>query len=373
MHVTEINDPAQLSGCRLLWKSLLAKTPGANYFQSLDWLEAYWRHFGQDQKLRVLVVRPGDDTIGILPLVVRTNRSRLGSASVLTYPLDHWGVFYGPIGPQPAATLTAALQFIRSRPRDWDLLSLGWVHRDGCDRGRTRRAMRFVGWLPVEELDTLAPAVDTSGSWEDYWSTRDAHWRSNLRRCERRLAEQGTVEYVRYRPSGIAYGDEDPRWDLYDDCLNVARNTWQAEETTGNTLSHPTVEPFLRDAHEAAARAGGLDLNLLYVGGRPAAFAYNYHYCGRVSGLRMGYDPAVSRHSTGAVLLKRMIQDSFERGDQAFDLGPASLDWKRPWQTSVEASYRYTNFAAGAPRAQAWRLKSYLKSWLGRELEVSHG
>jgi CelD/BcsL family acetyltransferase involved in cellulose biosynthesis len=364
MHVTEINHPADLAGCRLLWKSLLASTPDATYFQSLDWIESYWRHFGQNQKLRVLVVRSGDDAVGIVPLVVRGERTRFGRARVLTYPLDHWGVFYGPIGPQPAATLTAALQYIRSQPRDWDLLSLRWVHRDGHDRGRTGRAMRFVGWHPVEEVDHLAPAVDLGGSWDEYWSSRDARWRRNVARSERRLAEQGQVEYVRYRPAGVAYDDSDPRWDLYEACLSVARNTWQAGVTKGNTLSHATVEPFLRDAHAAAARAGGLDLNLLLVDGRPAAFAYSYHYSGHVSGLRMGYDPAVSRHGTGTILIKRMLHDSFERGDRTFDLGEASLDWKRPWQTSVEASCRYTYFAAGAPRAQALRVKTIVKRWL---------
>ncbi|HWB09041.1 MAG TPA: GNAT family N-acetyltransferase [Pirellulales bacterium] len=373
MHVTEISNPADLAGYRLPWKSLLASTPDASYFQSLDWLESYWRHYGQNQKLRVLVVRSGSDTVGILPLVVRSEPTRLGEARVLTYPLDHWGVFYGPIGRQPAATLTAGLQYIRSRPRDWDLLSLRWVPRDGHDRGRTQRAMRFVGWQPVEEVEQLAPAVDLGGSWDEYWSSRDGRLRSNVARSERRLAEQGRLEYVRYRPSGAAYGDADPRWDLYEACLRVARNTWQAGAATGNTLSHAKVEPFLRDAHAAAAHAGGLDLNLLFVAGRPAAFAYNYHYCGQVSGLRMGYDPAVSRHGSGTVLLKRMLQDSFDRGDRTFDLGPASFDWKKPWQTSVETSCRYTYFAAGAPRAQALRVKTIVKRWLRRELEVAHG
>src|SRR5487761_702804 len=266
MHVTEITDPAELSSYRLLWKSLLAKTPGATFFQSLDWLEPDLRHHRQHQKLRVLVVRAGDEAVGIVPLVVRTQRTRLGPAQVLTYPLDHWGVFYGPIGPQPAATLTAALQYLRSRPRDWQMLALRWVHRDGSDRGRTRRAMRFVGWRPLEEIDQRGPAGD-------------------------------------------------PRWDLIEACLQVARKSWQAGVDKGTTLSHGSVESYLRDGREAAARAGGLDLNLLLLDGRPAAFAYNYHYRGHTYGLRMGYDATVSRDGAGTVLMRRMLADGFERGD----------------------------------------------------------
>ena len=44
--VREINDPAELESLRLTWNVLLSQTAGASYFQSLDWLQTYWRHFG---------------------------------------------------------------------------------------------------------------------------------------------------------------------------------------------------------------------------------------------------------------------------------------------------------------------------------------
>ena len=54
--VIEINRIEDLAPYRLIWNSLLPQTRGASFFQSLDWLESYWRHFGQEQKLRVLIV-----------------------------------------------------------------------------------------------------------------------------------------------------------------------------------------------------------------------------------------------------------------------------------------------------------------------------
>ena len=54
--VVEINDPAELAGYRLLWTKLYSETAGASFFQSLDWLETYWRYHGDRQRLRVLVV-----------------------------------------------------------------------------------------------------------------------------------------------------------------------------------------------------------------------------------------------------------------------------------------------------------------------------
>ena len=364
-HVTEINNVEQLAGYRLLWRALLAETPLASFFQSLDWLEVYWRHFGQSQKLRVLVVESEGRPLGIVPLVVRTERYRVGPVRVLTYPLDDWGTFYSPLGSQPAATLAAAMGHVRRTHRDWDLLDLRWVDRLRTDRGQTQCALDAVGLRSREQTWDEAAIVDLASTWDEYWASRDTHWRTNVRRSEKKLAARGTVQYVRYRPEGAARDDADPRWDLYEMCLEIAQQSWQGAVTNGTTISHDAVRAYLRDTHLAAARAGAVDLNLLLLDGQPAAFAYNYHYQGHIYGLRMGYDAGVTRDGVGSVLVHRMLQDSFERGDQVFDMGPGSQRCKRHWRTHAVPSYHYIHFPATAVRAQALRLQRHVKSWLG--------
>ncbi len=386
--IIEINDWSQLSHHWLLWQSLLAETRGATYFQSIEWLEAYGRHFGHRQRLRVLVVSAGDGSpIGILPLVIKQEKTRLGTVRVLDYPLDGWGTFYGPIGPNPTATLIAGMRYIAATSRDWDLVDLRGIDADGLDAGRTKNAMRMAGLAAIERplsdcaqialamdprcgirMNSAAPTVrsgigDNSNadrSWQQYWSIRKPRFRQNIARAERRLAERGAVTFIRYRPEGNRFEDGDPRWDLYDACEAIARRSWQGGATDGTTLSHNSVRQFLRDAHETAAAAGGLDLNLLLVGGRPAAFAYNYHHRGAVYGLRMGYDLEVATEGSGNVLLRRMIEDSFERGDHLIDLGPDSIEIKRDWATRIQTSYHYQHYAPRQIKAQALRMKRWL-------------
>ncbi|MHB1038323.1 MAG: GNAT family N-acetyltransferase [Pirellulales bacterium] len=359
-HVLEINDLEELGAYRLLWNSLLPETRDASFFQSLDWLEVYWRHYGRDQKLRVLVVFAGGRPIGILPLVVRTEPTRLGPVRVLTYPLHDWGTFYSPIGPHPTATLAAGLGHVRRTGRDWDLVDLRWIDALGADRGRTVQAMRAAGFRPGRQIWTQAAMVDLRGTWAEYWAGRNARWRANVRRDERRLAEQGALTLLRYRPGGAAVGDGDPRWDLYDACEQIAGRSWQGSSETGTTLSHASIREFLRETHAAAARVGGLDLNLLLWKGQPVAFAYNYHYRGNVSGLRMGFDASRCRDGAGTVLQARILEDSFRRGDRLYDLGPGSLHCKRYWHTAIVSSFRYTHFPAADLRMQVLRLKRWL-------------
>ncbi len=360
-NVREINDISEAESCRLLWNSLLPATAGASFFHSLTWLKTYWRHFGADQKLRLLVVSSKHGPVGILPLVVRTEATRIGRVRVLTYPLDEWGTFYGPIGPNPTATLLAGLSHIRRTRRDWDMLDLRWIDEADSDRGRTPQTMRANGFQANRQAWAQTAQVQLTGTWEEYWARRTSHWRTNYRHNERRLAELGEVVHVRYRPAGTAAGDDDPRWDLFDTCQQIARESWQGSSTTGTTISHESVRNFLRDAHEAAVKAGCVDVNLLQVGGRPVAFNYNYCYRGHVFGLRMGFEDCPETAGAGTELLGRMLKGSFDLDDHTVDLGSKYLNCKQYWTTSIKMSYRYSHFPAAAVRVQALRAKRWLR------------
>lgn len=362
--VLEINQIEQLAQFRSEWRELLRQTPGASFFQSLEWLDVYWRHFGHGQKLRVLIAVSDDRPVGVVPLVVTREKTRLGSVRTLTFPLHDWGSFYGPIGPSPEETLTAALEHVRQTPRDWDLLELRWQGAVGTDPALGQKTMLAAGFQSHATLWDRAAIVDLEGTWDAYWAARKGAWLRRFHHAERKLAEQGTVRHVRYRPTD-QNADNSPRWDLYDACEELARRSWQGAATDGTTLSHEIVRAFLRDMHETAAAAGAVDLNLLLLDDVPAAFMYGYHYNGYVYGLRRGYDENRSRAGAGNVLLAYTLQDSFARGDRIYDMGVGSYPSKRYFWTRRVPILRYSHYSTSSPRMQLLRLKRW---WQSRRL-----
>ncbi len=361
--VIEVNEVGALSDLRSTWEALLAQTPDADFFRTLDWLEVYWKHYGAGQRLRVMVVLEAGEPVGFVPLVVRQQPTKLGRFRVLTYPLDDWGSFYGPIGPDPERLLALGLEYALSTEQGWDYLEIRWADTGSSLDNHVTRAMGRAGVSrPWRRLHTEIPVVCLNGTWNKYWAGRGGSWRSNYRRNEKKVARHGCVEHVRYRPQ--AAGDADPRWDLYTECERLAESSWQGDSTSGTTLCHTDIRPFLRDVHEAATRSGCLDLNLLSVDGHNAAFAYNYVYRGYVSSLRLGFDPRFARSGVGTVLTGRILADSFARGDHLYDFLPGSLDAKRRWQTSLKRSYRYSYCPSGLGRIRLLSVKRRLDDWL---------
>ena len=354
MDIRELNSIEDLSPLNSAWRELLDRTPHANFFQTLDWLAVYWKHYGKHQRLRVLAVEEDGVTKGILPLVVRRERTKVGPMRFLTYPLNYWGSFYGPIGANPNDILSAGIEYLKSMPRDWDVLELRWIGSQSDECSRFEQLLRSAGMRPVITTFDSTAVIALNGSWDDYLSQRSAKWRNNYRRWGRRIAELGEVTYLRHRPTG---GQDSPRWDLYDQCLGIAKASWQGSSETGTTLTHSSIADFVRDVHAAASQCGGLDLNLLLVNDRPIAFAYNYHFRGYVFGLRIGYDPELKNIGAGNLLYSRVIEDSFRRGDWRYDMGPGTLEAKRQLWTATLPLYRLSCFRSFSLRQRLMHLR----------------
>jgi hypothetical protein len=83
--VLEACDLKELEPYAADWNKLLPATPGASYFHAYDWFAAYWRHFGQGQRMRVLLVLDDGRLVGVVPLVVtRTHKARPPALAALS-------------------------------------------------------------------------------------------------------------------------------------------------------------------------------------------------------------------------------------------------------------------------------------------------
>ena len=118
--------------------------------------------------LRVLVVETEGKPIGIVPLVVTMESRRIGRVRVLGYPLHGWGSFYGPIGPEPTAILSAALQHICNTPRNWDLIDLRWVNPES-DHGATPQAFQSAGFSFEHQVWHESAQIELASGWDNYW------------------------------------------------------------------------------------------------------------------------------------------------------------------------------------------------------------
>lgn len=367
LRVLEINESQDLSYVRCNWHRLWESTPGSTFFQTLEWLQIYWKHFGEGKQLRVLLVLDGQRLVGVVPLVVVKEPTRLGKVRVLTYPLADWGTHFSVLAENPQLTLRRALQHIQEQSRNWDMIDLRWLAEEDMEVNLTSDAMTEAGYTPNPGVWKETVFIDFEGSWDDYLRSRSPKLRSDIRRKLKKFDSTGRVQLERYRPQGKAADDCDPRWDLYSQATSIAEKSWQGHSSTGTTISHRHIRRYIKDCHVAATELGMLDLAMLYLDGKPIGFCYNYCSDGHIFGLRRGDAPEAREHGLGTVLTAILIRDSFQRGDRSLDMGPGSFEAKRRWMTRIATVGRMTHYPMLAPRAQILRLKHWWQTCRDRK------
>jgi CelD/BcsL family acetyltransferase involved in cellulose biosynthesis len=364
----EISELHDLDPLRPLWRQLLVQTPNYSFFQTLEWLEATWDAFPHKQRLRVIVVQRDGAPIGIVPWCVRHEPRRLGSVRVLTYPLNDWGTFYGPIGPAPRETMCAAFAHVAATPRDWDLIDLRWVDEAAYEFVTIGEALREQGYDYRVRPRMIVRLCRFADGWDAYLKSRSRNWRRKMKHDIDALQKAGDVQLLRHRPA--AGGGDAPEHDeIYSICEQIAAKTWQADDASQSTLSSPRVRNTLLRAHRRAARLGMLDTNILLIGGQPAAFNYNYVADGRTYGLRCGYDPTLGLEGCGRVLLYMMLEDSFRRGDVEYNFGPGRQPYKERFATEMRYAHTFRHFARFSLRSQLLHLKEEVSARIHSEEE----
>jgi CelD/BcsL family acetyltransferase involved in cellulose biosynthesis len=265
--------------------------------------------------------------------------------------------------------MLAAMQHLRRAKRDWDMLELRWTGPESAERGRTARAMRAANMLSVTSEYQTTSIIDLPKTWDNFISAKSSTLRRQFRRTLKQVYEERGGQFIRHRPAPAREGDGDAGWELYEMCETAALASWQGSATNGNTITHDRVRDYCRDAHETAARLGMVDVNILLLEDRPAAFLYNYHYQGRITALRTGYDASAGHDGVGSALILKSIEDSITRGDSLIDFGPGEREHKRRLRTRTEASYRLNFTPLGSLRSQAVNWSRRIKQrWQKRKV-----
>jgi hypothetical protein len=346
LQVVEINAIEHLEAIRLRWTSLHYETPDASFFHTLDGLNVYWRHFRHGQRLRVLLVHRGGAVIGILPLVLRQEMTEAGPVDVLTYPTIMPNQFFGPIGPNPTATLMAGLRHLARRSRDWDILSLGEIGEH--DLGRTTNALELAGLSPHEVIrDSIAKGcLDVSPAESISAPKPDA---MTAQQGEKPI---GDLTFERIRPLGKSYDDHQDFGGIVDACGSL--------EHRSSSCEHPSS--LLRDVAAVASQLGMLDLNLLRRDNRLIAYSLNTHVDGAIQQISAGEISTTFPFHPTTVLTQWMMQDSILRKDRSiYFAGPHDVV-ANVWVTQRLSLVRYRHRASLPLRDRLTRFGRWLAS-----------
>ena len=240
--VEKIDTLQGLDGLKDVWNRLLAGSDFKNIFLTFDWLRTWWKIFGDDKELYVLVVKSDAEIIGIAPLMLERSK-RLGRTVKVIKFVGTPSVDYGDfIGEDKKSIVEHVAEYLFRNRKDWFRVELDQISE------RSSTFSRLQEWLETGEMPFTTKQIETclayvyEGEAEDRseFKIKRSH---SMRRSINRFNDSGGLDIARLEDPGEVQSE---LLDLF--MLHI--NRWASTPTPSKFLD-PGQRRFYQELVEA--------------------------------------------------------------------------------------------------------------------------
>lgn len=309
-----------------IWNELSAyKSP--DIFKLYEWVSNWWKIYGYDKELLVLLVEDGDRPIAIAPLVItRDPFNRIPARKVeLMYRANFI------ISSRKKDVVRKVMGYLKDIEGSWDVIDFSDMEYDEEIIGLFEKEAEKLGLgFLVKEGDPY-PYIEIDRPWEKYWSERKPSSRRNLNRLCRRIKEYGDMdmEFNTYDSSTLDKMNED-----LEKVFALSLKSWKAKYNTavGSTEDRRTL---YKSIMELFSTKGRTEISFLKHKGRPISFCFGVTYEGVHYAFKTGYDDKYAHISPGNILLRFIIERLFNEGIVRLEFLKGLFPQKLIWLTGV--------------------------------------
>ena len=325
--VTVVTDPRQWLSLQGPWGELLDNTPDSNVMQTFDFLWQWWRHHGIWNDLYIVVIRRGEEILGVVPMM-REYFSVFGRVVrkllFLTAPME----MSRPkliFGRNDDLCWPAFVQHLEDKRGDWDIIDID-EQLPGERTDFFRDAVRRNRWL-IADSETLCPYIPLDGDWDRFLAGLSRKMRGNINRSRRRLEEEGAVS-VRLvnSPPAVEAG--------IDTHCEIEAQSWKADKSLTIGSRRESYFYYQGLAREFAA-GGQFEQRILECGEKPVASTFGIAYNGVFQSLKIAHDSAFDRFSPGTVLESYELEAMFGSDLVCYEFMGSFLTNKLRWTSAV--------------------------------------
>lgn len=324
------------------WNEAVARAGVTHPFLRHEWFRTWWECFGAGRDLHVAIVRSGSTIIAVAPLMIeQVQMFGLPIRKLDFLHNDHTPRADWIIAGPPHQAYEGIWSALRASREQWDLLQLSRVADDS-------RTLASVAALAIRDdcpagtwRGDVSPYLTLTGTWDGYYDSLSAKFRSNLRNRLARLTRLG-----------------EPRLEIIDrpgaaDCQDAVRleaSGWKNESST-SISSDEAVHRFYTRLADRAAESGWLRLMFLTVAGRRIATSYGSVFKHRLFLFKTGYDPDYATCAPFKLLTYFAIRSAYAEGLCEVDFLGDAEPWKLEW-TSTSRAHDWLYVFAGTWRAR---------------------
>ena len=319
-----------------IWDSLLVKSGSDMPFLKYEWLSCWWKGFGGDSELMILIAKEQDEIVGIAPLMKTRIKRRGFWFSAITFMANyHSNRIDFILTGYKQELLGAMIEHLRVNYPSVDLYLFDFLVKDSENEKMlsdilSRKRKKFIKMGSIS-----SPFMKVTESWDEYFKARPAKMRHKFNHFSKKLKPSGDYEIVKYANQDIGAA--------MNSVLDISRNTWSHKEGTSIASSVENIE-FYGSLAKSASDKGWLNIWILKNTAGPIAFLYGLVFGGTVFVLKIGYDEKYSKETPGEFLNNIVIKECYDAKMAEYDWLGDKNEYKLRWTSLSRDHVKYLVF-----------------------------
>jgi len=349
-------DDREFASIGHIWDKV-CRRDSANIFQMFEWACNWWKVYGHDKELLLLVVTEDGSPIAIAPLVITKEPfNRLSARKVeFMYRMNFI------IHSRTKEVIREVLNYLKAIQGTWDIIDFTEMDYDLKILDLFKKEAQGLGFDFLVKDDHPYPYMDMGVSWEEYLASRSNKFKKNLRYSHRLMERMGNMN-IAINIYDNAQFQEIKK--ALDEIFILSLKSWKAKLNT--TLDSKKMnKDFYKGLVDMFSRKGKVEVSFLEHKGVPIAGTIGFIYKNVFYGFNTYYDEQYAKLSPGNILmqalLKEISSDSIVRVEFLKGLFPQKLNWL----TGMHKKAHVTVFKK-SPHSRILKYsETHLRRWIG--------
>jgi CelD/BcsL family acetyltransferase involved in cellulose biosynthesis len=326
IRIREVRSYSDFIAIKDKWKDALEKGENS-VFSTWEWLSTWWKHFGKNKRLLVLLAEENNKIVGIAPLMFSVHKIfGLWQGKIEFIGRSHSDYNDFILTDKPQNCMELFLDYLNNLPENWSSLEL-------TDIPENRNSISYLYKMSSNiRPSSMCPYSLLPKSYDAFLNSFKRKRRKELERSLRLLEKDG------FRVHFVDYSETSKVADGMNALCDLHQKRWKQKGFSG-VFADTEFRNFNLDIARLFSREGWLGLYSLELSGKPTAMLYGFKYKHKYYAYVQGMDPAYLKYGVGSLLVLHVMKKCIKDQITVFDFMRGAEAYKNRWNTKTKRNF----------------------------------
>lgn len=296
--ISKINSFEELLKLENEWNTMLEKSHTNTIFLTFEWITNWWKCFGDDKKLFVLLVKEEGTIIGIAPLMITTIK-RFGittnKVEFIGMPLSDYSDLI--VSEKSAEVLEKIYNYLLENKKEWSFVKLDRIPEKSSTLDLSKEILKSKKLSKFLLSDKYLSFV-----FDDTWETYKNEINSKkMKERIRYFTNRGELLLSRCDNNSVEAKE------LLNIFFEQHKERWN-KTNIPSMFNEESYKKFFEHLVTSLLKKGQIDLFYLSFNKKPIAFDIDFFYDNRCLAYTSSYDINYAKQSPGKILTNYLLE-----------------------------------------------------------------